>query len=238
MINICFHGIGTPRRDLEPGEGTYWVSTDRFQHILDELAALCLTTLSPVRISFDDGNASDTEIALPALVERELRADFFVVAGRLGTAGSLDDDAVRELRHHGMGIGSHGMRHRSWRGMDPDTRYDELVAARERLTAAAGTEVDTAACPLGGYDRRVLAELRRLGYRRVYTSDRRPARRNAWLQPRYSVRGDDTAATVRDMVLSRPALPKRVRAFAVGLAKRWRGGARAHPAAPVSRPVP
>jgi peptidoglycan/xylan/chitin deacetylase (PgdA/CDA1 family) len=217
VINICFHGIGTPGRDLESGEDAYWVGTDTFRRILDELA-----TLSPVTISFDDGNASDAQIALPALVERDLRADFFVVAGRLGTPGSLDDDGVRELRRHGMGIGSHGMRHRSWRGMDSTTRHDELIAARERLTAVAGTEVDTAACPLGRYDRRVLAELRRLGYRRVYTSDRRPANRDAWLQPRYSVRRDDTAATVRSMVLTRPALPRRVRAFAVGLAKRWR----------------
>jgi len=35
-----------------------------------------------VQLSFDDGNRSDVGIALPALLERELSATFFVVAGR------------------------------------------------------------------------------------------------------------------------------------------------------------
>src|SRR5215510_10937302 len=104
VINILFHGVGTPQRELEPDEEHYWVSEDRFRSILDELAVI-----SGVRISFDDGNASDAEIALPALLERGLRADFFVLAGRLGATGSLDDDDVRQLARHGMNIGSHGM---------------------------------------------------------------------------------------------------------------------------------
>ncbi len=217
VINVLFHGVGTPRRELERGEDRYWVTLDRFHSILDEL-----TTLAQVRISFDDGNASDAEIALPALLERGLRADFFVLAGRLGTPGSLDADAVRELAVNGMGIGSHGMRHQSWRGMDANTRHDELVAARERLCEVLGAEVDAAACPMGRYDRRVLTVLRALGYRRVFTSDRRPARRSAWLQPRYSVLRDDTAATIRDLVLSRPPLPRRIRSAAASLVKSWR----------------
>ncbi len=217
VINVCFHGVGTPRRELEPGEDVYWVSTDRFRQILDEVA-----TWPAVRISFDDGNASDVQIALPALLERELRADFFVLAGRLDTPGSLDEEAVRELGRHGMRIGTHGMRHRSWRQLDPQARHDELVAARERLAGVTGAVVDTAACPLGRYDRSLLSELRRLGYRHVFTSDRRPTRSGAWLQPRYSVRGDDTPETMRADVLTPPGLADRVTLRTVGLVKRWR----------------
>jgi peptidoglycan/xylan/chitin deacetylase (PgdA/CDA1 family) len=218
VLNVCFHGVGTPGRELEPGEDVYWVSEDRFHRILDDLA----TWPAPVRISFDDGNASDVDIALPALAERGLRADFFALAGRLGGAGSLDEDAVRELARHGMGIGSHGMRHRSWRGMDPGTVHEELVAARERLSEVSGTEVDRAACPLGRYDRQVLSTLRRLGYRRVYTSDRRVARAEAWLQPRFSVRRDDTVESLRAAVLGPQPLARRARNAAVGVVKRWR----------------
>src|SRR5207249_4098380 len=36
-INICFHGVGTPRRELEPGEDVYWISEDAFRRILDEI---------------------------------------------------------------------------------------------------------------------------------------------------------------------------------------------------------
>jgi peptidoglycan/xylan/chitin deacetylase (PgdA/CDA1 family) len=217
VINICFHGVGTPQREMEPGEDVYWVGTDQFHRILDEVREW-----PSVRLSFDDGNASDAEIALPALVERGLTADFFVLAGRLGAPGSLDEQAVRELNRHGMHIGTHGMRHRSWRHMDPETTHEELAAARDRLAEVAGTPVDAAACPLGRYDRRVLTELRRLGYRRVYTSDRRKARAQAWLQPRFSVRRDDTPESVRTAALATPPLARRLRSTAVGVVKRWR----------------
>lgn len=217
FVNVCFHGVGTPRRELEPGEDLYWVATDQFHAILDELS-----TWPAVQISFDDGNASDAEIALPALVERGLRADFFVVAGRLGAPGSLDEEGVRRLRRRGMGIGTHGMSHRSWRDMDPDTLLDELVVARARLAGVANAPVDMAACPLGRYDRRLLTELRDLGYTRVFTSDRRSARREAWLQPRYSVLRHHTPQSLRNEVLVRPGLARRTKLSAVGVVKRLR----------------
>jgi peptidoglycan/xylan/chitin deacetylase (PgdA/CDA1 family) len=215
VVNLCFHGIGTPRRELEPGEDAYWIKVDRFLSILDEAR-----TWPSVRISFDDGNASDFEIGLPALTERGLRASFFVIADRLDRAGSLASDQVRELSDQGMTIGSHGAVHRPWPGMDAATREREFVLARDRLADVAATPVDTAACPLGRYDRRVLWHLRRLGYRRVFTSDRRPAFPGAWLQPRYSLRRTDTAESLRAEIM--PGLAERMRLEAVGLAKRLR----------------
>ena len=35
-----------------------------------------------MRISFDDGNTSDIELGLPALLDRNFVGSFFVVAGR------------------------------------------------------------------------------------------------------------------------------------------------------------
>jgi peptidoglycan/xylan/chitin deacetylase (PgdA/CDA1 family) len=217
VINICFHGIGTPGRELEPGENRYWITVDTYLRVLDDLA-----TWPAVRISFDDGNASDVEIGLPALLERGLAAEFFVLAGRLGAPGSLSEPAVKELAASGMAVGTHGMNHIPWRGLDPQTQRAELVEARARIAAAAGTDVTAAACPLGRYDRRLLAELRRLGYTRVYTSDRRAADPNAWLQPRYSIRAEDTPLTFRKAALARPPLLKRARNAAAVTAKRWR----------------
>lgn len=217
VVNVCFHGVGTPLRELDSGEEIYWVGTDPFLHLLDEL-----TTWPAVRITFDDGNASDLEIALPALAERRLRADFFPLAGRLGEPGSLGEDGIRELRRHGMRVGTHGMWHRPWRRMDPDTRHEELVEARRRLAEVAQTSIDVAACPFGQYDRTALAALRRLGYTRVFTSDRRGARADAWLQPRYSVRRHDTRESLRTAALTRPPLLRRVRQNTAVVAKRWR----------------
>src|SRR5664279_4607140 len=101
MINICFHGIGEPNRELEPGESQYWITTDSFNRILDEVVGW-----PSAAISFDDGNSSDYRYGLPALVDRGVTAAFFVLSGRFGQAGSLSPDNLRELHRCGMLIGS------------------------------------------------------------------------------------------------------------------------------------
>lgn len=214
--NVCFHGIGSPGRTIDDDEARYWVSRDAYLRILDELA-----TWPATAISFDDGNASDVEIGLPALAERGLSATFFVLAGRLDTSGSLSTDEVTALQRAGMRVGSHGMDHISWRSMPPAVRHRELVEARRAIAAIVG-EVTEAALPRGQYDRATLTWLRRLGYQAVHTSDRRPAVTGAWLQPRFSVTRDDTPETlVRAALVPRPAL-ERAALELKGLVKRWR----------------
>jgi peptidoglycan/xylan/chitin deacetylase (PgdA/CDA1 family) len=151
-----------------------------------------------------------------------MTATFFPVAGRVDQPGSLTSAALRELRRNQMCIGTHGMDHIPWRGLDRDQQRREFVLARERLADASGGPILEAALPLGRYDRRVLSRLRRLGYTRVYSSDRSPARPGAWLQPRYSVLADDTPSSLRAQVLRLPSSRRRLRTHAVGLVKRLR----------------
>jgi peptidoglycan/xylan/chitin deacetylase (PgdA/CDA1 family) len=218
IINLSFHGVGAPPGSpREPGEHAYWVDRDAFLSLLDEVQGR-----DDVRLSFDDGNASDVEVALPALVERGMTADFFVVAGRLGTPGNVDATGLGALRAAGMCIGTHGMDHRSWRGLDDAQLAAELVEARAAIAEAAGSVVAAAALPLGEYDRTVLAALRKHDYRVVYSSDARRARTGAWLQPRYSVRAGDTPRSVRETVLAPPRAHERLRGHLAGLVKRWR----------------
>ncbi len=194
-IHLCFHGIGTPGRVLEPGEDRYWIAPELYAAIIDEVSER-----RDVRISFDDGNRSDVELGLEPLLRRNVNATFFVLAGRLDQPGSLGQDDLRTLRAHGMTIGSHGMDHRTWRGMDADTSRRELVEARKALVKASSGPVNEAALPMGQYDRSVLTMLRGLGYQAVHTSDRRWARQGSWVQPRFSVRHDDTVDSVRGVL--------------------------------------
>jgi len=157
-----------------------------------------------VELSFDDGNRSDADIALPALEDRGLRATFFVLAGRLNDPSSLDPGDLRELRRKRMRIGSHGWDHVPWRGLSESEAKRELIDARIALNEASGATITEAALPLGRYDRRALSRLKHAGYRRVYTSDRFPARSGSWLQARYSVTADDTVDSVMSIVRHRP----------------------------------
>lgn len=216
-FNICFHGIGRPQRELEPDEDRYWISEDMYARVLDEISGR-----SDVRLSFDDGNVSDIAVGLPGLLKRNMAATFFMLAGRLESPGSLAEDHLRELLARGMTVGSHGMDHKPWRGMSDASLDRELVDARDMLASATGSRVTEAALPLGRYDRRVVRRLRDLGYTAVFTSDRRPARAGSWMQPRYSVRADDTIESVRSAMLTTPAFGSRLRLEAIGLIKRLR----------------
>ena len=216
-INLTFHGIGEPERRLEPGEQDVWVSHGQFLAVLDAAAAG-----GDVRISFDDGNASDVHHALPALRERGLNATFFVVAGRLGVPGFLDDGDVRTLAASGMTIGCHGMRHRAWRRLDERELREELVDAKLVLEQTVGRPVDEAACPFGSYDRRVLRSLRRSGYRHVYTSDGGAAHPEAWLQARTTV-GPRDGADLLDRIASADGPPHKALGRRVKqVVKQWR----------------
>jgi peptidoglycan/xylan/chitin deacetylase (PgdA/CDA1 family) len=181
-INLTFHGLGTPSPSVVAEERPYWLSRPAFEDVLDRVA-----TRHHVRLFFDDGNASDVDIALPALSARGLTASFYVVAGRIGKPGFLSRDGLEEILASDMPVGSHGWHHQPWRGLAPAELDKEIRGSRECLEQIIQRPVTAAACPFGAYDRRALACLRSAGYRRVYTSDQGPTRAGTWLQPRTSL---------------------------------------------------
>ena len=115
VLNLTFHGIGEPPASVGVAERDVWLSEADFAASLDAIG-----TLPQATVSFDDGNASDLEIALPALRERGIGATFFVVAGRLGEPDYLSAEDLRALREEGMTIGLHGMHHQRWRGLSDE----------------------------------------------------------------------------------------------------------------------
>jgi len=218
VLNVCFHGIGVPGRPLEPGEGKFWVGAAQFEDLLGVIGRYPW-----VRVMFDDGNASDAEIAFPALRRHGLTATFFVIADRIGQPGSVSPADVKMLAAGGMRIGSHGKAHRSWRAVDDRELGEELTGAAGLIGAVCGLPVRELACPFGFYDRRVLGAIRRCGFERVFTSDGGPARAGAWLQARYTVKAGDTPASLERLCRSPRGgrLESAVRA-GKGLVKRWR----------------
>lgn len=194
-VHVCFHGIGAPRPNLPADEAPYWLPRDDFARFMDELRGW-----PRLRLSFDDGNASDVEVALPALRERGLDAAFYPLAGRLDQPGSLSSAQIRELAVAGMALGSHGWAHVPWARLSPSDDHREFVEARVALAEAAGQQVDTVALPFGSYNRRVLDQLRRAGYHEVASSDQVLAATGSWFTPRFTVRQGDTPQALRERV--------------------------------------
>lgn len=215
-FTVCFHGIGTPAHEREPGEAGYWVGHDRFLALLD-----WVTQVPRVAISFDDGNRSDVDVVLPALAERGIVATFFPVVRRLGDRWSISPRGLEEIVAAGMDIGTHGLTHRPWSGLRGEVARAEILDPRHELEDLLGRRVDRTAAPLGRYDRHTLALLRASGCAEVNVSDQRPARPGAWVQPRFSVRADDTAASLRARMLASLDPARRVRNGLASAAKRW-----------------
>ncbi len=218
VFNLTIHGIGPPCRELEPGDDLTWVSVAQFERVLD-----AVTDRSDVRITFDDGNNSDVEIALPRLVDRGLSAEFFLLAGMLGERGRVDHCGVRALLDAGMTIGSHGWSHRDWRRVDKAQARQELDDAHRVLADLTGHPVSRVAIPFGSYDRHVLRRLRAADVTRAYTSDGGFAQPDAWLQARTSLRHDLDAAWITRVLDPDTSLTRRARDCAVQAVKRLRG---------------
>jgi peptidoglycan/xylan/chitin deacetylase (PgdA/CDA1 family) len=193
---LNFHGIGTPKRTLDPGEADYWIGVDHFCQVLDQVVSH--PDRERIAITFDDGNISDLTVAAPELQRRALGAEFFVLAGRIGNAGSLDRDDIRALIDMGMHVGSHGVAHRDWTSLSTSELIDEVSSSKAALEAICGQSIRSAAIPFGRYNAAVLAALKKARYTAAYSSDGGSMDRAAFLRPRTSMRRD-----LSDAALSR-----------------------------------
>ncbi len=211
---VNFHGVGRPRRDLAPGEAPFWIATDLFRRLLDRIAEH--PQRHRLRITFDDSNASDLEIALPELLARGLSASFFVLTGRLGQQGSLGPADVAELRGCGMRIGSHGAGHSDLTTLGPQGLADELAQSKAALEAICRAPVSGFAIPFGRYNRRVLRMIRQAGFERAFSSDGGDALDGSFLQPRRSIRGDMQGSDI-DRILDGRMPPLRQVRRALGM---------------------
>ncbi len=194
MINLNFHGIGRPMgRDFGEGERDFWVKPAIFETTLDIAAGR-----DDVVLSFDDGNTSDIDFALPALQQRGLTATFFIVPSWLGDPGFMTKADVRTLAASGMTIGNHGLQHHRWTELGRPELEQEVSAGRQLLEELTETKIETVAIPYGAYNDLVLDTLR--SYRHVFTSDGGSADPDAWLQSREHLRASHTAADVEQLL--------------------------------------
>lgn len=165
-IVLTFHGIGDFHKKLEKGEEKVWINKYHFL----EFCKFAVNN-DDITITFDDGNMSDFEIGLPALVENNLKAIFFIVTDRIGKDNYLNSNHIITLKQHGMTIGLHGMYHRSWRGLSDKELDVELLDAKKKIEDIIDENIYFASCPFGTYNGEILKKIKSYGYRHLFTSD-------------------------------------------------------------------
>src|SRR6202012_995190 len=125
-------------RDFGQDERDFWVKPEIFETTLDIAAGR-----DDVVLSFDDGNTSDIDFALPALQQRGLTATFFIVPSWLGDPGFMTKADVRTLAASGMTIGNHGLQHHRWTELTRQELEHEVNAGKQLLDELTGAEIET-----------------------------------------------------------------------------------------------
>lgn len=185
LLVLMYHGIHASAQDRGHFDPRYSVAPQAFAAQMailgrqreriwlpgDAVATGTAADADPaLMLSFDDGDVSNAERALPCLLDRGLRAMFFVTSQHLRRDGWLSIAQLRELAEAGMGIGSHGASHRFLAALDEDALSKELRDSRAVLEAVGGRRVDCLALPGGRGGAREVACARALGYRLVFGS--------------------------------------------------------------------
>lgn len=124
-------------------------------------------------LTFDDGWQSGLTEVVPLLIDRGIRATFYVCPGWLGgqhpdvtgPAGKLlDADEIRGIAAAGMEIGSHTLTHPDLRTLDDDALHEQVAGSRAHVEEIIQTSCPTFAYPFGLYDQRVIQAVRAADY--------------------------------------------------------------------------
>jgi peptidoglycan/xylan/chitin deacetylase (PgdA/CDA1 family) len=184
IVFLMYHELALPGRPLcqdGPEYSRYVLTGDEFRTQIELLKqqgwgglsvsqALAYPEGRFICFTFDDGHETDILAAAPILGQAGYMATFFVTAGRLGSAGYLSHQQVRELSALGFEIGCHSMTHAYLTDLDDKGLQREICDAKSQLEDIVGEPVEHFSCPGGRFDDRVLLTARRAGYRTVSTS--------------------------------------------------------------------
>ena len=123
----------------------------------------------PVILAFDDGSKTWLRKVLPALKARGMVAEFYLTLDAI-KHGNLTWSQVRRLARAGNGIGAHDVHHVQLAGVPhrkPASRkrmFREVDGARRAILEHVGIAPDSMAYVGGGFNRRLIAQVRRAGY--------------------------------------------------------------------------
>lgn len=177
---------------------------------------------STVVLTFEDGRATDYEVAFPLLLAAGVRAEFFVNTATIERAGHLTWSQIMEMHRAGMSFQSHAHDHVLLPGLPERLLRNELQTSKRLIEDRVGRGVDFLAAPYGLLDRRVIDTAREVGYQAVCNSLTWPTRPGGTVVNRVAVYRDITAARFAAILARQPGayLPSVARTALTYLPKR------------------
>ncbi|MFQ5964192.1 MAG: polysaccharide deacetylase family protein [Candidatus Scalinduaceae bacterium] len=124
-----------------------------------------------IAITFDDGQISDYTIAFPAIIEREMKATFYIVTDFIGKKGWLNWDQLKEMLRYGMEIGSHSCSHRRLLDLKKEDILIELQKSKQVLEDRLGCYIRSFTTPFGLGNQSIMELALEAGYETICTSE-------------------------------------------------------------------
>lgn len=117
----------------------------------------------PILITFDDGDQSLYNNALPIMQKYGFKGVAYIVYYYMNTDGYMTSDQIKELAADGWEIGSHSLSHLDLT-LIPNRQRDEIVESRRRLETVLGVPILTFAYPFGKLDDATVDYVKFAGY--------------------------------------------------------------------------
>lgn len=180
---LMYHHIGT-LSDENDEQFPFTVSPEMFAQQLDFLKQHGYTPISeqdlhraytegktdikkPVILTFDDGHADNFTALFPLLKKHNVPVLIFLITDRVGNAGYLTWDQVRQMHQSGLvSFGSHTCTHRRLRSLPDEEIWQEITQSKKILEEQLGAPVLSFCYPFGagGFDKRVRPKVLQAGY--------------------------------------------------------------------------
>lgn len=155
----------------ESSNSFYSLLAEQFSQQLQLFSELDTNYTVSVEITFDDGHASNWQVAAPLLQENSRTATFFVTAGWIGKRdGFMQWSQLSDLILQGHKIQSHGLTHRFLTQLNDAELTTELRDSKAMLEDHLEQEIFEISLPGGRHNERVLEMCAEAGYRRIYSS--------------------------------------------------------------------
>lgn len=180
---LLYHGLHTGVDEQVRFDGRYSVKPESFSSQLDWLIADGWTTTrldeagtsesisgKQVVLTFDDGDASHIDVALPYLLDRGMVAEFFIITQGIGKKRLMSANDLRALVSAGMGVQSHTHTHNSLETLEGQKLEQEIEGSKHILEGITGSPVTALSLPGGRGGERVRDLAFRSGYRHVLGS--------------------------------------------------------------------
>lgn len=174
---LMYHDLAAEFQPVAPEHRPYVLNPLAFRSQLESVVQSSLKVLTIAEwcsqlksarglvLTFDDGNISNHDVALPILREFGFKATFFITVGQIGMGNTMDWSQIRALYAAGMEIGSHTLTHRPPSTLDDKELRYELSESRRILEDGLGAPITSISSPTGFFDTRMSQIARDVGYR-------------------------------------------------------------------------